>query len=334
MPVSVRKHLQRLHLSGWHRISFPQWPVDFSVENLMRSAMELALRSGCVDRIPFVWFWPDGAPSATIVTHDVEGRAGQRFCDSLMDIDDSFDVKSSFQIVPEDRYKTTRRMFDRLRTRGFEANIHDLNHDGHLFDSPQQFRRRAARISQYARTFESRGFRTGGMYREQDWFDALDISYDMSVPNVAHMEPQRGGCCTVMPYFNGSIVELPLTTIQDYSLFHILRDYSTALWQKQIGLIESRHGLISILTHPDYLVEKRARAVYRELLEYVRQLRDCGRTWLALPGEVDNWWRNRSAMTVVRDGDSWRVEGPDRERARVAYAVLRDDQLAYQVSAT
>jgi hypothetical protein len=295
--------------------------------------MELALRCGRVDRIPFVWFWPDGAPTATIVTHDVEELAGLRFCDNLMDIDDSFDVKSAFQIVPEARYKTSRSTFERFRSRGFEANIHDLNHDGHLFDSREQFRTRAARISQYAREFGSRGFRTGGMYREQDWFSDLDISYDMSVPNVAHMEPQRGGCCTVMPYFNGHIVELPLTTIQDYSLFHILRDYSITLWKKQIGLIESRNGLITILTHPDYLIEKRARAVYLELLEYVRRLRDAGRTWLALPGDVDRWWRNRRAMTLVREGNGWRVEGPDRERARVAYALLQQGELTYEVSA-
>ena len=62
------------------------------------------------------------------------------------------------------------------------------------------------------------------MYREQQWFDAFEFSYDMSVPNVAHLEPQRGGCCTVMPYFVGDILELPLTTTQDYSLFHILGD--------------------------------------------------------------------------------------------------------------
>ena len=67
------------------------------------------------------------------------------------------------------------------------------------------------------------------MYREQEWFDAFEFSYDMSVPNAAHLEPQRGGCCTVMPYFVGDLLELPLTTTQDYSLFHILGDYSISL---------------------------------------------------------------------------------------------------------
>ena len=80
----------------------------------------------------------------------------------------------------------------------------------------------ARRINDYAREFGCDGFRSGAMYREQDWFDAFEFSYDMSVPNAAHLEPQRGGCCTVMPYFVGNILELPLTTVQDYSLFHIL----------------------------------------------------------------------------------------------------------------
>ena len=47
------------------------------------------------------------------------------------------------------------------------------------------------------------------MYRNQEWYDVFEFSYDMSVPNVAHLEPMRGGCCTVMPYFIGKIVELP-----------------------------------------------------------------------------------------------------------------------------
>ena len=37
------------------------------------------------------------------------------------------------------------------------------------------------------------------MYRNQDWYDVFEFSYDMSVPNVAHLDPMRGGCCTVMP---------------------------------------------------------------------------------------------------------------------------------------
>ena len=169
------------------------------------------------------------------------------------------------------------------------------------------------------------------MYREQGWFDAFEFAYDMSVPNAAHLEPQRGGCCTVMPYFVGDILELPLTTTQDYSLFHILDDYSTTIWKQQIELIRQHHGLISFVTHPDYLVGQRERDVYVELLRHVSELREREELWFALPGEINRWWRNRHQMTLVAAGDDWRIEGPGSDRARVAYASIENDRLVYQV---
>ena len=153
--------------------------------------------------------------------------------------------------------------------RGFEVNLHDLNHDGRLFADKDAFLRHARRINDYTREFGCEGFRSGAMYREQGWFGAFEFSYDMSVPNAAHLEPQRGGCCTVMPYFVGNILELPLTTIQDYSLFHILDDYSTTLWKEQIRVISEHHGLISVIAHPDYLTGRREREVYVELLRHL-----------------------------------------------------------------
>jgi hypothetical protein len=331
LPVVVRKYLQKLRLSGWERIAFPLWPVDSTVDTLMQSFMALVLKSSGLKKIPFIWFWPDGHPSCGMMTHDVEESAGVDFCGQLMDLDDSFRIKSAFQVIPEGRYEMSQALCASIRSRGFEVNIHDLNHDGHLFRGSQQFLRRAAQINEYGRKFHSRGFRSAAMYREQGWYAALEFSYDMSVPNVAHLEPQRGGCCTVMPYFVGNILELPLTTTEDYSLFHILGDYSIALWKKQIDLILAKNGLISLLSHPDYLIEKRARGVYSDLLAYLRQLGDEGKMWIALPGDVDRWWRSRDLMIMVQDGDSWRIEGANSDRARIAYAMLENDQLVVEL---
>jgi hypothetical protein len=332
LPIGVRRHLQRFRLRDWKGITFPQWPVDFSVENLMAGAMALQLKATGLRQIPFIWFWPEGAPSCAIMTHDVEDRVGRDFCEQLMDLDDSFGIKSAFQVVPEIRYGVSQPFLDRFRERGFEVNVHDLNHDGHLFRTREHFVRRAARINEYGAKFQSRGFRAGAMYRKQEWFDALEFAYDMSVPNVAHLEPQRGGCCTVMPYFIGDLLELPLTTVQDYSLFHILNDYSISLWKVQSELILENHGLISFITHPDYLTAPRARRVYLKLLAYLRELRDERGVWFALPGDVERWWRNRSRMSLVRAGDHWKIEGPDADRARVAFASLEDDEVVYSFS--
>ena len=329
MGVAFRKHLQRIRLSGWDRIAFPRWPVDRSVDQLMENAMTVLLQSQPHSTIPFIWFWPDGANACAMMTHDVEGQAGVDFCEQLMDIDDAHGIKSAFQLIPEGREEVWRRTAARLRARGFEVNLHDLNHDGRLFADKTAFTRHAKRINEYSREFGSDGFRSGAMYREQSWFGAFEFSYDMSVPNAAHLEPQRGGCCTVMPYFVGDILELPLTTTQDYSLFYILNDYSTTLWKEQARVISEHHGLVSVIAHPDYLIGEREREVYVELLRYLCDLRERSGLWIALPGEINRWWRNRQRMTLIPSSDGWRIEGRDSQRARVAYATLDGDRLTY-----
>jgi hypothetical protein len=172
------------------------------------------------------------------------------------------------------------------------------------------------------------------MYRNLDWYDAFEFSYDMSIPNVAHLEPKRGGCCTVFPFFVGKILELPLTTSQDYSVFHILKDYSIDLWKKQVDLILKRNGLISLLAHPDYLISHDTRKVYTSWLDYLRQMVSRENIWAALPREVDQWWRARGEMKLVQRGKDWEIEGPGREKARIAYAVLDGDRVVYELAGT
>jgi hypothetical protein len=330
LPVSVRRKVQRLYFREWQHLTFPQWPVDFTVDDLHEEFLRLMMEISGVKKIPFIWFWPEAASSCLILTHDVETLAGRDFSTQLMDLDESYGFKASFEVVPEQRYEVPDRFVQEIRHRGFEFNIHDLNHDGGLYQDRQEFSRRAARINAYARQFGARGFRAGSMYRNQDWYDEFEFSYDMSVPNVAHLDPMRGGCCTVMPYFVGDIVELPTTTTQDYSLLHILKDHSIDLWKQQLGLIKRRHGLISVISHPDYLIDRRDRDVYESLLDYLRQVALDSQVWSTLPRDVDLWWRARREMKLVQRGNEWEIEGPGKERARVAYASIENGQLIYE----
>lgn len=332
LPDSVRAELQKAYFHDWRKLRFPAWPVDTTIDRLHEELLRLLMEANGKRRVPFIWFWPKGAPSCLIMTHDVETCAGRDFTPQLMDLDDSYGMKGSFQVIPEERYDVSDKYVSEIRGRGFEFNIHDLNHDGHLYRERREFLRRAAKINSYVHQYGSKGFRAGAMYRNQDWYDVFEFSYDMSVPNVAHLEPMRGGCCTVMPYFVGKIVELPLTMVQDYSLFHILDDYSINLWKKQMALIRERNGLISFITHPDYLIEPRARDVYRELLDFLRETIECERIWAALPGDVDLWWRARSQMELVPEGNDWKIVGPESSRARVAYAVLDGEQVVYELA--
>jgi len=214
LPVWTRRYLQRAYFKDWQNLAFPHWPVDFTVDSLHEAFLLLTMRAQGCDKVPFIWFWPEGASG---------------------------------------------------------------------------------------------------------------------LPNVAHLEPQRGGCCTVMPYFVGRILEIPLTTSQDYSIFHILNDYSIELWKKQIDLIQQKHGLLSFISHPDYLIDRHSRKVYKSLLAYLREIIHRDGIWETVPGEVDRWWRARREMQLVEDHGGWRIEGPLSERARVAYATLDGERIVYTI---
>jgi hypothetical protein len=331
LPGSVRKFLQKAHLSDWKTLSFPRWPVDRSVDLLFEQVLLLSLKSQKLERIPFIWFWPDGASSCAVMTHDVETAEGRDFCNAVMDLDDDYGIKSSFSVVPEDRYRVTDEYLHSIRKRDFEICVQDLNHDGQLFKDQKVFFFRVKKINAYGKRWGAAGFRSAVLYRNQAWFDRLEFSYDTSVPNVAHLEPQRGGCCTVMPYFIGDILELPVTTTQDYALFNYLNEYSIDLWKRQIELIMEKHGLINFIVHPDYITKPREWNVYKSLLAHLVELRDEKKVWIPLPGEVARWWRQRAKMTIVEDDQGIRIEGEGSERAVVAYASEVNGKLVYTV---
>ena len=309
MSVSIRKHLQKIHLQGWQNLAFPRWPVDTSVDALLEELMALAIRCRGGERMPFIWFWPEGSNACALMTHDVEEAAGIDLCSKLMDMNESFGIPASFQIVPEKRYSVAQKFLDDMRSRGFEVNVHDLDHDGR-HDQDQQA-----------------GDQGNDRLQQRD----VEFEYEMSVPNVARLEPQRGGCCTVMPYFVGKILELPVTTTQDYSLFHVLNTYSLSLWEQQIDIILQKHGMVSVIIHPDYITGPREEETYRGLLGLYYRLRRDHNVWVALPRQVNTWWRQRSQMRLVQRAGQWSIEGPGSERAAVAFASLENDQLTYSI---
>jgi hypothetical protein len=327
---SIRAHIQKFQLRKWRTLSFPGWPVDSSVEGICEELLSLVLRTSGADRIPFIWFWPEGMEGCLVMTHDIEGEAGREFCPELMDIDDSYGIKASFQVVPEGSYSISTKFLDQIRDRGFEIEIQDLNHDGRLYDERNEFLRRANLINEYARKYGANGFRAAVLYRNPEWYDAFDFSFDMSIPNTARLDPQRGGCCTVMPYFIGQILELPVTTTQDYMLCQLLEEGSIDLWKDQMRLILDKNGLITFIIHPDYVARGRMAALYKELLQYVRELQNARKIWLALPSEVDRWWRARAKMQLVRNGNEWHIEGDGSERAVLAYARNVEGELRYE----
>lgn len=332
--VPVRRQIQRFYLRGWNNRPFPRWPVDTTVESILEDCLAMGMQAKGLREIPFIWFWPNGTPGCALMTHDVETTLGRDFCSALMDINDEYGIKASFQVVPEKRYEVPESYLSSLRKRGFEIAVQDLNHDGHLYSKRDEFLRRAELIRHYRKQFGATGFRAAILYRNPNWLPELDFSYDMSVPNVAHLDPQSGGCCTLFPYFIGNTLEIPVTATQDYSLFHIIGEYTLDLWKKQASLIFGKHGLMNFIVHPDYIVDEKPQQTYRELLAYLSELRAQQNIWIPLPHEVDEWWRTRSQMRLTDEGGTLRIAGAGCERARIAYARLENGSLTYSFDRT
>lgn len=330
--LPIRRQIQRFHARTWQSHSFPKWPVDTTVEEISERLLLLYMKAKGVEKVPFVWFWPDGANGCLTMTHDVETRLGRDRCVDLMNVDDAYGIKAAFGIVPEERYEVSAHFLETIQERGFEVVVQDLNHDGRLFDTKEEFLRRARLINRYAHAYGAKGFRAAVLYRKPEWYQALEFSFDMSIPNVAHLDPQRGGCCTVMPYFIGDILELPVTTVQDYTLFHVLNEPSIDLWKAQVDVILRKNGFLNFIVHPDYVMRGDTLPIYEGLLAYLREVASRTPVWCALPAEVDAWWRARSKMDVIKDGDSWRIEGDVTGRAVLAYAINVDGTLTYELA--
>lgn len=332
LNLSFRKYLQQIYLRDWREIQFPHWPVDYSVDALFQQLMRCAIDKTSDKRVPFIWFWPDGASACAVLTHDVETEAGRDYCATVMDLDDSFGLKASFQLVPEVRYHLDQAFLESLRQRDFEICVQDLNHDGLLFRDEEQFRTRVKRINQYAKLWKAVGFRSAVLYRNQAWFDALEFDYDMSVPNVGRLDPQRGGCCTVMPYFIGKLLELPVTATQDYSLFHVLGDYGMELWKTQIQEIMKYHGFINFIIHPDYITKSKEISAVKQLLTHIAYLRSDQKLWTPKPSAAATWWRQRARMSIVEEAGIVKVRGEGSEHARIAYATMDAGRVVYNIA--
>jgi hypothetical protein len=110
-----------------------------------------------------------------------------------------------------------------------------------------------------------------------------------------------------------------------------LKMKSIDLWKQQAELIGNRNGLMSLIAHPDYLIDRSNRSIYESLLAHLQMKADRDKSWTPLPGEVDRWWRARSQMQLIRNGEKWEIQGPEAHRARVAYATLCDGRIEYDV---
>jgi hypothetical protein len=287
------------------RSDFPRWPVETSLHDLY-DWLFAELRGIAGAAIPTIAPWPEGRRWALVLTHDVETAAGAANVGLLRGLEEERGFRSSWNFVPH-RYEVADELLRDLDEDGFEIGVHGLKHDGRDLESLSTLEQRLPEIRRYAERWRATGFRSPATHRRWEWMPLLGFDYDTSYPDTDPYEPQAGGCCTWLPFFNDDLVELPITLPQDYTLFTILRVEDERPWLEKATFLRDRGGMALMITHPDYMLGQRYLDVYARLLD---ELGDDETLWRALPRDVSAWWRRRAASSVRRDGTGWVVEGP------------------------
>jgi hypothetical protein len=264
--------------------------------------------------VPSIAPWPSGYTWALVLTHDVETSVGYGNMRLLQEIELRTGYRSSWNFVPK-RYEVEDGVVRELIDEGFEVGVHGLVHDGRDLESEDMVRRRSPEMRVYADRWRASGFRSPATHRNWDLMPMLGFDYDSSYPDTDPFEPQGGGCCTWLPYFNRELVELPITLAQDHTLFVILGERSERAWVEKASYLRSRQGMTLLITHPDYMQDAASLAAYQRFLDVFGD--DSG-AWRALPRDVSDWWRRRAASTIVRDEGVLRIVGPAARDAEIA----------------
>ncbi len=315
LPRASQIGMRRLFSKIQARAQFPRWPVETALHDFY------ALLLGHVtdvagEAVPWLAPWPNGYSWAFVLTHDVETSIGYQNISVLRDLEVEYGYRSSWNLVPK-RYAVDNAAVDALQRDGFEVGIHGLHHDGRDLASLSILAERLPLMREYASRWRAVGFRSPATQRVWAWMPLLGFDYDSSYPDTDPFEPQAGGCCTWLPYFNEDLVELPITLAQDHTLFTILGEPDGRLWIEKTDLLRLHGGMALIITHPDYMVDDRSIAAYRALLQ--RFAAD-PTAWRVLPSQVSAWWRRRTASQVQRTQGGWRVVGPAADEASITYA--------------
>ena len=312
LPRPVQIWLRRVYARRQQRTEFPGWPVETALHDFL-DLLTAILADLAGEPLPRIGTWPAGHAWALVLTHDVETSAGVAAIDPIVELERGLGLRSSWNFVPR-RYEVTDERIQELAGAGFEVGVHGLYHDGRDLESLARVQERLPAMRAAAERWNAVGFRSPATHRQWDLMPLLGFDYDSSYPDTDPFEPQGGGCCTWLPFFNREMVELPLTMAQDHTLFVILRHEDERAWVEKADFLRGRGGMALIDTHPDYLLEDRIVHAYARLLE--RYAQDTS-AWKALPHEVSAWWRRRASSRIERMGADWIVVGPAAGEAQV-----------------
>ncbi len=295
IPRRLQIALRRMVVSYKRKKYNHVWPIDPSAGNP-----------------PENWpGWPENKKFAVVLSHDVDTQRGHDKCRQLMSIEKDLGFRSSFNFVPE-RYKVSQILINEILDNGFGVCVHGLKHDGKLFSSRKEFKKRAVRINHYLEKWGTRGFTSPSTHHKLSWMHALNIDFDTSTFDTDPFEPQPDGIGTIFPIWiqgpssGNGFIELPYTLPQDFTLFILMKEKSIDIWKKKIAWVAENGGMALLNTHSDYMgfngdsfsIETYPVEYYISFLKHIKEQYK-GKCWHALPKEAASYCLSK----IVKERD-------------------------------
>jgi peptidoglycan/xylan/chitin deacetylase (PgdA/CDA1 family) len=319
LPRPLQIAMRRRHAARRAQREFPAWPIEPLLVEHEREVFRRRIEGSGTGAVPFVGYWPEGRSFASIVSHDVEGPEGIANIPRVLEVERRHGIVSCWNFCGE-WYDIPAGTFETVREAGCEVGLHGILHDGKLFRDRASFEADLPKIHRYLREWDAVGFRSPATHRNPDWMPELGCLYDGSFPDTDPFEPQAGGCCSIFPFFIDDLVELPITLVQDHTLWEILGEESIDRWVEKSEWLIENHGLVQLLVHPDYLLSDERLALYDSFLAWLSARNREAGGWHALPREVAEWWKQRASLAIAGTDGDVRIEGPGAARASVAWA--------------
>lgn len=328
IPRRVQLAARRAYAPVQRTARFPAWPIEPILVEGQYEQLRSRLRVSAGQPIPFVNFWPDAKRFCSILTHDVESSEGIEAIPRLLEVEQRLGFVSSWNFCAEE-YEIPAGLFEELRAAGCEVGLHGIRHDGKLFASRGNFEANLPKIHRYLDEWQAEGFRSPATHRVAEWMPELRSVYDSSFPDTDPFEPLAGGCCSIFPFFIEGMVELPITLAQDHTWFEILGHRSTSAWTLKSEWIIRHHGLINLIVHPDYMLSAERLELYESFLRFLRA-QEGG--WHALPREVAQWWKTRSALDVETVANAGGGADHEAFRPTISYAAEESGEIAFTLT--
>lgn len=221
--------------------------------------------------------WGNGKKAVLCLTHDVDYFEDYQQIDYIVEREQSFDLKSSFNFLTSWDYRIEKHLLKKLLNNGFEIGLHGDKHDVAF-----GYRSKEEIITVIKKALDELGVEVAGFRAPTlaittnalEVLERLKFKYDTSI--LAH----QVGICFPYQYPGLNIWELPLT-LQDDFLFRDKNLTQEKGFEFTCGIIEAiikLGGLVVLNLHPQ--ICKANPIFYERLLNFISQQVD---VWKVTP---------------------------------------------------